>query len=82
MTSKNIKRLAQRIIEADEQKAYYACLELTIKPDYTQKQAIDFIKNVVLKNKYKDPADKDFTIIENVKEVCLVYEGKITFIKK
>ncbi len=56
--------------------------ELTVKPDYTKEQAIDFIKNTVLANKFKDVSDDEFTIIENVKEVCLAYEGELLYIKK
>lgn len=82
MKSKSLHRLAQRIKDADEQKVYTACLNLTVKPNYTKKEAVDFIKNVVLANKYKDISHEEFTIIENVKEVCLVYEGELLYIKK
>ena len=82
MSSKSLHRLAQRIAEADKQKSYCACLQLTVKPNYTKTQAIDFIKNVVLASKYKDISDDEFTIIENVKEVCLAYEGELLYIKK
>ena len=82
MSSKSLSRLAQRIKDADNQKSYYACLELTVKPDYTKEQAIDFTKNTVLANKFKDVSDDEFTIIENVKEVCLAYESELLYIKK
>lgn len=81
MESKSLHRLAQRIKDADEQKVYTACLNLTVKPNYTKKEAVDFIKNIVLKNKYED-VDKGLFIIENVKEVCLAYEGELLYIKK
>lgn len=81
MESKSLHRLAQRIKDADEQKVYTACLNLTVKPNYTKKEAVDFIKNIVLKNKYED-VDKGLFIIENVKEVCLAYESELLYIKK
>ena len=64
----------------NQQKVYTACLNLTVKPNYTKKEAVDFIKNIVLKNKYED-VDKGLFIIENVKEVCLAYEGELLYIK-
>lgn len=81
MESKSLHRLAQRIKDADEQMVHTACLNLTVKPNYTKKEAIDFIKNIVLKNKYED-VDKGLFIIENVKEVCLAYDGELLYIKK
>ena len=81
MESMDIRRLAQRIGEADQQKCYAVCLNLTVKPKYSKKEAIDFIKKTVLESKYVDK-DKGLIIIENIKEVCLCYENDLIYIKK
>lgn len=79
LTSKNIYKIKDRMLECNAQKGRICCIHLKDTSGYSQKRAIDFIR-LLLSGKFK--INDEFVIFDKINEVCLIYGEEIVFIKK
>ena len=69
LTSKDLDKIAERILQCEKQKAQVAVIHITDTSSYTQKEAIKVAKEALNKS------------LKFIKEVVLVYGDRISYLK-